>query len=138
MSDHVTGILDAVDQCEDTSVHRELLKALLEVPDDELRQVGPALYELGLGLCADSTQPVAMVHVGVQLLTASGCDLGEEVQRGLARTRRISADRASCSVFVTPARRHRGKVTRRCNDLSTAAVVVGCPKCPRSAPGLPG
>ena len=96
----VAGILDAVDQCEDTSVHRELLKALLEVPDDVLRRVGPELYDLGLGLCADSTQPVAMVYVGAQLLTASGCDLGEEVQ-DVWRERGASAQTAPLARFLS-------------------------------------
>ena len=43
--------------------------------------MGEELYDLGLGLCADDTMPVAMVHVGVLLLHASGLKLGEEVLR---------------------------------------------------------
>jgi hypothetical protein len=96
----VSGILDAVDQCEDTSVHHELLKALLEVPNYERRQLGPELYDLGLGLCPDSSQPVAMVFVGVQLLTASGCDLGEEV-REVWRERGTSAQTAPIARFLS-------------------------------------
>lgn len=76
---HGASILRAVDQSADASVHRELLKALLEVSKPELEELGEDLYELGLGLCADTALPVAMVHVGVQLLHASGCRLGEEV-----------------------------------------------------------
>lgn len=76
---HGASILSAVDQSADASVHRELLKALLEVSKPELEELGEDLYELGLGLCADTVLPVAMVHVGVQLLHASGCRLGEEV-----------------------------------------------------------
>ena len=41
--------------------------------------MGEDLYDLGLGLCADTSLPVAMVHVGVQLLHASGMSLGEDV-----------------------------------------------------------
>lgn len=94
----VSGILDAVDQCEDTSVHHELLKALLEVPNYERRQLGPELY--GLGLCPDSSQAVAMVYVGVQLLTASGSDLGEEV-REVWRERGTSAQTAPIARFLS-------------------------------------
>lgn len=72
--------MDAVDASMDPSVHRELLKALLEAPKGELRAFGQELYELGLGLCADRTLPVALVHVGVQILKASGAPLGEEVR----------------------------------------------------------
>ena len=74
-----SAILDAVDACQDASVHRELLKALLEAPKDELSALGESLYDLGLGLCADPKSPVAMVHVGVMLLHASSLPLGEEV-----------------------------------------------------------
>ena len=73
------SILDAVDASSDASVHRELLKALLEAPQQELHAVSEELYDLGLGLCADDTMPVAMVHVGVLLLHASGLKLGQEV-----------------------------------------------------------
>ena len=73
------SILDAVDASPDTSVHRELLKALLEAPEEELQAVGEELHDLGLGLCADENMPVAMVHVGVLLLHASGFKLGTEV-----------------------------------------------------------
>ena len=45
-----SAILDAVDVCQDSSVHRELLKALLEAPKDELSALGESLYDLGLGL----------------------------------------------------------------------------------------
>ena len=76
---HVRSILDAVDASSDASVHRELLKALLEAPQQELHAMGEELYDLGLGLCADDTMPVAMVHVGVLLLHASGFKLGAEV-----------------------------------------------------------
>lgn len=75
----VRPILDAVDASSDASVHRELLKALLEAPQHELHALGEELYDLGLGLCADDAMPVAMVHVGVLLLHASGLKLGEEV-----------------------------------------------------------
>ena len=75
----VRSILAAVDASPDVSVHRELLKALLEAPPDELHAVSEDLYDLGLGLCADDTMPVAMVHVGVLLLHASGLKLGQEV-----------------------------------------------------------
>ena len=71
--------MDAVDASSDASVHRELLKALLEAPQQELQAMGEELYDLGLGLCADDTMPVAMVHVGVLLLHASGLKLGSEV-----------------------------------------------------------
>ena len=73
------SILDAVDASSDASVHRELLKALLEAPQQELHAMGEELYDLGLGLCADDTMPVAVVHVGVLLLHASGLKLGSEV-----------------------------------------------------------
>jgi hypothetical protein len=71
--------LDAVDACQDASVHRELLKALLEAPNEELAALSESLYDLGLGLCADPESPVAMVHVGVMLLHASSLPLGDEV-----------------------------------------------------------
>lgn len=76
---HARSILDAVDASQDVSVHRELLKALLEAPEQELHAMAEDLYDLGLGLCADDAMPVAMVHVGVLLLHASGLKLGEEV-----------------------------------------------------------
>lgn len=76
---HGAAILRAVDQSQDTSVHRELLKSLVELPAAELNSMGEDLYDLGLGLCADTSLPVAMVHVGVQLLHASGMSLGEDV-----------------------------------------------------------
>ena len=68
-----------MDASSDASVHRELLKALLEAPPKELQAMGWELYDLGLGLCADDTMPVAMVHVGVLLLHALGLKLGSEV-----------------------------------------------------------
>ena len=73
------SILNAVDASSDASVHRELLKALLEAPQQELHAMGEELHDLGLGLCGDDTIPVAMVHVGVLLLYASGLKLGSEV-----------------------------------------------------------
>ena len=73
------AILRSVDQSPDPSVHRELIKTLLELPSDELHCMGEDLYQLGIGLCADTTLPVAMVHVGVQLLHASGLPLGDDV-----------------------------------------------------------
>ena len=73
------NILDAVDESQDPSVHRELLKALLEVDPEELAKFGEDLYDLGLGLCADEGMSVAMVHVGVLLLQASQKSLGQEV-----------------------------------------------------------
>ncbi len=73
------ALLRAIDQSGDPRVHRELLKALLDLPKEELEGMGEDLYELGLGLCADPSLPVAMVHVGVQLLHTSGQPLGEEV-----------------------------------------------------------
>lgn len=79
LAGHGFAILRAVDQSQDASVHRELLKALVELPAAELTSMGEDLYDLGLGLCADTSLPVAMVHVGVQLLHASGMPLGEEV-----------------------------------------------------------
>lgn len=72
-------ILEAVDKSQDPSVHRELLKALLEIEPSELARLGEDLYDLGLGLCADKSMPVAMVHVGVLLLHASQKPLGQEV-----------------------------------------------------------
>ena len=41
------SILDAVDASSDASVHRELLKALLEAPQQELHAMGEELYDLG-------------------------------------------------------------------------------------------
>lgn len=79
MRGQARSILDAVDASPDASVHRELLKALLEAPQQELHAIGEELYALGLGLSADDTMPVAMVHVGVLLLHASGLKLGSEV-----------------------------------------------------------
>ncbi|MDG1674629.1 MAG: hypothetical protein P8H88_04205 [Flavobacteriales bacterium] len=73
------ALLRAVDESQDASVHRELLKTLLELPQAELNALGEELHELGLGLCADTSLPVAMVHVGVQLIHASGLPWNEEV-----------------------------------------------------------
>jgi hypothetical protein len=58
-----------------------------------------ALYDLGLGLCADTTLPVAMVHVGVQLLHASGMPLGEEVAE-VWRERGAHAETAPLARFL--------------------------------------
>ena len=93
------AMLDAVDSCQDTSVHREVLKALLEAPKEELHTMGEELYDLGLGLCADPSLPVAMVHVGVMLLHASGLKLGEE---GLGVARRgAQAETAPLARFLS-------------------------------------
>ena len=94
------AMLDAVDSCQDTSVHREVLKALLEVPKEELRTMGEELYDLGLGLCADPSLPVAMVHVGVMLLHASGQTLGEEVAL-VWRERGAQAETAPLARFLS-------------------------------------
>ena len=51
-----------MDASQDVGVHRELLKALLEAPEQELHAMAEDLYDLGLGLCADDAMPVAMVH----------------------------------------------------------------------------
>ena len=75
---HARSILDAVEPTQ-TQASIELLKALLEAPEQELHAMAEDLYDLGLGLCADDTMPVAMVHVGVLLLHASGLKLGSEV-----------------------------------------------------------
>ncbi|MGB1636721.1 MAG: hypothetical protein ACPHBR_08050 [Flavobacteriales bacterium] len=96
---HGASILSAVDQSTDPSVHRELLKALLEVSKPELQELGEELYELGLGLCADSSLPVAMVHVGVQLLRASKLPLGEEVAEAW-RERGAHAETAPLGRFL--------------------------------------
>jgi hypothetical protein len=93
------ALLRAVDQSRDVSVQRELLKALLEVPKVELRASGGELYDLGLGLCADTSLPVAMVHVGVQLLHASGRRLGEEVAE-VWRERGAHAETAPLGRFL--------------------------------------
>ena len=84
---------------QDTSVHRELLKALLEAPEEELRRLGPELFDLGLGLCADASLPVAMVHVGVLLLHASGEPLGAEVAE-VWRERGANAETAPLARFL--------------------------------------
>lgn len=97
---HGAAILRAVDQSQDASVHRELLKALVELPNPELRAMGEDLYDLGLGLCADTTLPVAMVHVGVQLLYASGVPLGEEVAE-VWRERGSNAETAPLARFLS-------------------------------------
>ena len=94
------AMLDAVDSCQDTSVHREVLKALLEVPKEELHTMGEELYDLGLGLCADPSLPVAMVHVGVMLLHASGQTLGEEVAL-VWRERGAQAETAPLARFLS-------------------------------------
>jgi hypothetical protein len=96
---HGASILRAVDQSTDASVHRELLKALLEVPKPELEELGEELYELGLGLCADISLPLAMVHVGVQLLRASRRPLGEEVAE-VWRARGARAETAPLGRFL--------------------------------------
>jgi len=96
---HGVAILRAVDQSQDASVHRELLKTLLELPREELKAMGEALHDLGLGLCADTTLPVAMVHVGVQLLHASGLQLGEEVA-DVWRERGAHAETAPLARFL--------------------------------------
>ena len=96
----VRFILDAVDASSDASVHRELLKALLEAPQKELHAVSEELYDLGLGLCADDTMPVAMVHVGVLLLHASGLKLGEEVVE-VWRERGQTANTAPLARFLS-------------------------------------
>ena len=93
-------ILDAVDESQDPSVHRELLKALLEVDPAELAGLGEDLYDLGLGLCADEGMPVAMVHVGVLLLHASQKPLGQEVAEVWA-TRGAHAETAPLSRFLS-------------------------------------
>ena len=92
-------ILDAVDESQDPSVHRELLKALLEVDPAELARLGEDLYDLGLGLCADEGMPVAMVHVGVLLLHASQKPLGQEVAEVWA-TRGAQAETAPLARFL--------------------------------------
>ena len=94
------SILDAVDASSDASVHRELLKALLEAPQQELHAMGEELYDLGLGLCADDTMPVAMVHVGVLLLHASGLKLGSEVTE-VWRARGQTAKTAPLARFLS-------------------------------------
>ena len=93
-------ILDAVDESPDPSVHRELLKALLEVDPAELARLGEDLYDLGLGLCADEAMPVAMVHVGVLLLHASQKPLGQEVAEVWA-TRGAHAETAPLARFLS-------------------------------------
>ena len=97
---HGAVILRAVDQSQDPSVHRELLKALVELPAAELKSMGEDLYDLGLGLCADTSLPVAMVHVGVQLLHASGLPLGEEVAE-VWRERGANAETAPLARFLS-------------------------------------
>lgn len=94
------AMLDAVDSSQDSSVHRELLKALLEVPKAELHAMADELYDLGLGLCADATLPVAMVHVGAMLLHASGLPLGEEVAQ-VWRERGAQAETAPLARFLS-------------------------------------
>jgi hypothetical protein len=94
------AILRAVGQSQDTSVHRELLKALLELPAPELKSMGGDLYDLGLGLCADTSLPVAMVHVGVQLIHASGLPLGDEVTE-VWRERGVNAKTAPLARFLS-------------------------------------
>lgn len=97
---HGSSILRAVDESEDSSVHRELLKALKELPASELKTIGQELYDLGLGLCADTSLPVAMVHVGVQLLHASGMSLGEEVAE-VWRERGANAETVPLARFLS-------------------------------------
>ena len=97
---HGAAILRAVDQSQDASVHRELLKALVELPAAELKAMGEDLYDLGLGLCADTSLPVAMVHVGVQLLHASELPLGEEVAE-VWRDRGSNAQTAPLARFLS-------------------------------------
>jgi hypothetical protein len=97
---HARSILDAVNTSQDSSVHRELLKALLEASPHELQAMGEDLHELGLGLCADDTMPVAMVHVGVLLLHASGLKLGSEVAE-VWRERGQTAKTASLARFLS-------------------------------------
>lgn len=97
---HGAAILRAVDQSPDASVHRELLKALVELPAAELKPMGEGLYDLGLGLCADTSLPVAMVHVGVQLLYASGLPLGKEVAE-VWRERGAHAETAPLGRFLS-------------------------------------
>ena len=99
VADRGVALLDAVDDSQDTSVHRELLKALLEAPEEELRRLGPELFDLGLGLCADASLPVAMVHVGVLLLHASGEPLGAEVAE-VWRERGTNAETAPLARFL--------------------------------------
>ena len=93
-------ILDEVDESQDPSVHRELLKALLEIDSSELAKLGEDLYDLGLGLCADEGLPVAMVHVGVLLLHASQRPLGQEVAEVWA-TRGAQAQTAPMARFLS-------------------------------------
>ena len=62
--------------------------------------MGEDLYDLGLGLCADASLPVAMVHVGVQLLQASGLPLGEEVAE-VWRERGTNAETAPLARFLS-------------------------------------
>lgn len=95
-----TDILDAVNESQDPSVHRELLKALLEVDPTELARLGEDLYDLGLGLCADEGTPVAMVHVGVLLLHASQKPLGQEVAEVWSR-RGAHAETAPLARFLS-------------------------------------
>ena len=99
VADRGVALLDAVDDSQDTSVHRELFKALLEAPEEELRRLGPELFDLGLGLCADASLPVAMVHVGVLLLHASGEPLGAEVAE-VWRERGANAETAPLARFL--------------------------------------
>ena len=75
-------------------------KALLEAPKEELHSMGEELYDLGLGLCADPLLPVAMVHVGVMLLHASGQTLGEEVAL-VWRERGAQAETAPLARFLS-------------------------------------
>jgi hypothetical protein len=62
-------LIDVIDVSEDSSVHRELLKVILEVEIDksEWVQFSPMLFDLGVGILFDEAHTKGMHYIAIRL-----------------------------------------------------------------------
>ena len=65
----VEHVIDVLDASEDSSVHRELLKVIVEVEIDksEWMKYSPMLFDLGVGLLFYETQTKGMNYIAIRL-----------------------------------------------------------------------
>jgi hypothetical protein len=65
----VVQLIDVLDASEDSSVHRELLKVVVEIEIDntEWMKFSPMLFDLGVGLLFDETQTKGMHYIAIRL-----------------------------------------------------------------------
>jgi len=82
MSPHIIELMDVLDESEDTSVYREILKIFVDfkLSTDQYESVKEPLYDLGIGLLYDDSLQKGLHYIAMRLVVRFNSTSEEKLQ----------------------------------------------------------